>query len=225
MKGSVRAACLAAQLLFGGELVSCDQAFYFDVDIDASPTPSGDASTPVGTLDASTEEPLERTLCQSAEDCPFPSLRCEVHSGLCFACILDEDCPLTAPRCDGSRRCVACLVDEDCAPEFTCDRVSRQCQQRCSDRADCGPEAHDCDEQRGACVNCDNDFECRDAARPYCAAGGAGCVACRQAGDCASGEFCDEVTGACVQCRDTRDCPAATACEPMSQRCTSSVSL
>jgi hypothetical protein len=50
-------------------------------------------------------------------------------------------------------------------------------------------------------------------------------VACRQAGDCASGEFCDEVTGACVQCRDTRDCPAATACEPMSQRCTSSVSL
>lgn len=201
-------------------VLGCDQTFEFDVpsrDAAAQVTASSPDPDPDPDPDAGSSRP--HAVCAEDADCPFFELHCDAQSGECFACVLDAHCPEATPRCDRQQRCVECLGDDDCAADFTCDVVSKQCQQRCDSRDDCGPEAHDCDTERGACVHCDNDRECQDTPQPYCAAGGAGCVACRRAADCAAGGYCDEVTGACVECRDTRDCDEDGVCNPSTHAC------
>jgi hypothetical protein len=198
-------------------VLGCNQTFEFDVPpLDAATLVTASNSAPEPQADAESGRPY--AVCAQDTDCPLSELHCEAQSGECFACVLDTHCPEATPRCDRLQRCVECLGDDDCAAEFTCDVVSRQCQQRCDSRDDCGPEAHDCDTERGACVHCDNDRECQDTPRPYCATGGAGCVACRRAADCAGG-YCDEVTGSCVECRDTRDCGDDRVCNPSTYAC------
>jgi hypothetical protein len=163
---------------------------------------------------------VQRISCASDVDCPVPSLHCDVQSGGCFECIVDSDCSeQLGHRCDALHRCSACLVDEDCELGATCDRVTRRCLERCHDLDDCALGAHYCDERREVCVVCTRDQECRERERPYCAAGGAECVQCRENDQCGPFAYCDLDSGSCVGCRDSNDCLPPTFCDPSFHEC------
>lgn len=190
---------------------ACEHNFSFD-------TKKRDTDDPRKGSDAATAP--TRAQCATEQDCPIASLHCDVQSGLCFECIIDADCASKQnTRCDALHRCIECLVDEDCAPDFTCDRVSRRCLERCLDLNDCASGAHACDERRNVCVSCDRDQECRSSAAPYCAAGGSSCVACKSDEHCASNERCDLNSGQCVGCRDSLDCTPPAYCDPDAHTC------
>lgn len=135
--------------------------------------------------------------------------------GECHECARDSDC--TSPslgRCDPDRhRCVACLTEQDCGAGFACDSLANRCLRKCGEGLDCPPDLHGCDEGRGVCYECDEDYECADAPTgQLCASDGSGCVQCRSDQDCQN-QHCDPLSGRCVMCRDGRDCSTGL-CDP-----------
>jgi hypothetical protein len=200
-----RAAARAASLALAVLAVGCDQTFSFDVPV----TPDAGA-------------PMPAPSCRSDADCPLAALHCDPLIGGCFECAADVDCTGSAsPRCDGYlHRCVECGGLRDCPSGLACEVTTRRCLPSCVEEEDCAPSAHDCDERRGVCVECDEDEECKQVVgASHCSADGAGCVECRLDSHCSEGSVCDVLSGSCVGCRDARDCAAGRVCDPTTRRC------
>lgn len=187
-----------------GVVAGCDETFYFDVPVVQERADAASMGLP--------------SRCSADSDCGLASLHCDVATGRCFECVVDEDCSDDAgQRCEPLlHRCVQCLVARDCAAGFTCDPTTHRCLQSCVAENECAPEAHGCDERRGVCIACDEDDECEAS---YCAFDGTGCVECRVDSHCSTGRACDILSGKCVQCRDTGDCAAGSACDPATDSC------
>jgi Cys-rich repeat protein len=133
------------------------------------------------------------------------------------SCGSDAECAPPSPRCElPSGVCVACLEDDDCAAGNVCALPANVCAERCIPSF-CGGSLPVCDFGTGSCRPCTDDAAC-PAGAPHCLASGA-CVACRQNSDCSADEdgeprFCDPA-GRCVECLDDGHC------DDIGERCSS----
>jgi len=80
--------------------------------------------------------------CHSNADCADSPATpyCDPERNLCVACITDDACPGTAPRCYlPTKSCVKCLAEEDCSGITPrCDTRKHTCVQ-CITNQDCQP--------------------------------------------------------------------------------------
>lgn len=183
--------------------LGCNERFEFDVPPPEAAAGAGGSPASIG--------------CGDRPACP-EGLHCV--GGRCLECGVDGDCATgERTRCDPQRnRCVECLGAPDCPSGFACDARANRCLQSCSEDSPCPRTAHGCDDDRGVCYQCDEDYECAgSAAGPRCAVDGSSCAACRTEQDCA-GRHCDVLTGKCVECRDGLDC-ASDLCDPSTLAC------
>jgi uncharacterized repeat protein (TIGR01451 family) len=124
--------------------------------------------------------------------------------GTCVGCQTDEQCPGTAPVCDGKELCVQCTP----AKAAACIGATPICA--------AGTET---------CVPCAGDLgagtagDCPTPAEPYCFLTGASageCGKCTMNADCVGhpgGPICDTASGACgVACHSDADCDDASWC-------------
>jgi hypothetical protein len=91
-------------------------------------------------------------VCFSDTDCnELEKTKCEIVSGLCVQCLVDEDCP-DGNACDPVAyvclapigECSPCSVDADCPPEtglFCSDPAGGVCQRTCVSDLDCLTQA------------------------------------------------------------------------------------
>jgi hypothetical protein len=248
LRADARKLCGLAFVAGGAILLAtsgCDSAFEFDIppagggNAGSSGAPAGSAGTPTTAGGGATAvagssaasggaqagsagsggaggERADET-CGSYARCP-PDLYCS--DGECRECASDGDCMSTgSSRCDPERhRCVACLTEQDCGPGFACDSLANRCLLKCGDGLACPRDLHGCDEGRGVCYECDEDYECDDSPTgELCASDGSGCVQCRSDQDC-DDQHCDPLSGRCVMCRDGRDCDTGL-CDPSAHVC------
>jgi hypothetical protein len=166
--------------------------------------------------------------CVRDEDCSAASLRCDVVSGECVACVADADCSdPRAPRCDAAlQRCVACGGDLDCGAGETCLPQTRTCVMRCEEGVAenlCPATAPTCDEVARICVQCQRDQDCAAITDdgPYCERASGRCVRCTDDRQCpATRPRCDRLQHRCAQCSSARDCPAGGGCNLDTLSCT-----
>lgn len=135
--------------------------------------------------------------CAASADCPS-SLVCDSSASACVECVADGDC--TSGKCLRSY-CVAavdgCLADADCTmpDRARCDPLTRHCLGRveCVEDGDCA-SGRSCDD--GRCVACRTNEQCPEG---VCRDGA--CFArCRDATDCAGGQFCRPWDKTCAAC-------------------------
>lgn len=141
-------------------------------------------------------------------------------SSLCFDCRNDDDCRSSAPICD--------------AKTYTC----RQCnpdRERCpcneNKRCGSGPRARVCLLDKGYCVGCESESDCRQlfSGGPHCNTDTQQCEACPAEGcSCTSDSDCAYATdiglcldGVCVRCNRDEDCPLTQTCDEKTHSCQS----
>ena len=145
--------------------------------------------------------------CASNSDCG--SGYCDVTSGDCFACLVDDHCP-SGKHCEPElNQCVACFEDDHC-PIGVCEAGKFFCVE-CKEDADC--KSGKCDENEQICIECGADEECDDG-NPCtvnsCSDGqcqsepSPNDVACSDGDDCTIGDTCDE--GLCIPGPKDPDC-------------------
>jgi hypothetical protein len=170
--------------------------------------------------------------CQTAADCPAPSLCdqrycvlsctvdggpdcsqeswvCDAGTGLCGLCSNDLECTGNAngPHC--SYGFCRCLTGSDCDPTGACTAYGL-CTTSCT--ADGGPDCSQsaekfCDFDSGLCVVCASDTQCTgNASGPRCISytGYCGCIGPQ---DCGSTAGCNSNLFTCGSCTMDSDCP------------------
>ncbi len=151
--------------------------------------------------------------CETDDDCAVdPGGRfCEAGSGLCVACLKDEQCTSAAPRCKAATKsCVECFEDADCDTSRGegCDKAQNACvMQGCFTDAMCSPGR--CDTTTRDCVSCLDDADCVFGG--VCEGGRCAVPStCRNSAECGSGLVCFQ--GACVACTSDSDCAPGQLC-------------
>jgi hypothetical protein len=207
--------------------VGCDGDFRFDSrqSVDASMPPPDEAGAGADTGDDDRRDgaPPSGT-CLTDKDCLLPSLHCDIGTGACVACTLDDHCTSpSTPDCDTYlHRCVECGASRTCAQGQVCDSRSRACLTACHGTFECAAPAIVCDPIRGVCLGCILDEECRGSASgPICNVASGRCVQCARDSDCAApAARCEWTSGKCVQCLGSSDCSGATPlCDPSGWKC------
>jgi uncharacterized repeat protein (TIGR01451 family) len=122
------------------------------------------------------------------------------NMGLCEACVMDSQCPATAPHCTASNTCVQCTSASQCSGSTPiCDTGSSTCV------------ACNGDQGSGATDAC-------PAGSPFCFLSGSmmgTCGMCATNADCQghTGNVCDTTTGLCVTgCFVDTDCSTGNWC-------------
>lgn len=70
----------------------------------------------------------------------MPCQFCELGTYSCVGCLVDADCPQSAPKCGPSYECTpACTTDNDCPAGLFCDTATQACVE-CVTNAHCGGE-------------------------------------------------------------------------------------
>ena len=124
-------------------------------------------------------------------------------AGLCVGCVMDSQCPPSAPTCSATTStCVQCLSSATCpSEEPICDKTSSTCVP-CN--GDSGSTAKD---------------PCASAGEPFCFLSGAmsgHCGKCTASSDCEghTGNACNTSTGLCVSgCVTDADCTSGQWCD------------
>jgi hypothetical protein len=169
--------------------------------------------------------------CGGDADCAKP-LRCDVPSGACVACTLDEhcasslcddathackactaesDCRGDTPHCDlDDRKCVQCLFSSQCGPDEVCQGAAHACATRCREDADCaGTNRTTCAVAAGVCVECNSNSQCSDPL-PFCQMREGSCVECLVDTDCPELHCSNEHQ--CHTCKSELDCDLGERC-------------
>lgn len=135
--------------------------------------------------------------CQTTNDCPFGEF-CDLGSGTCVGCLLDEHCE------SGE----VCLSNKECGVAG---------QDGCATNADC-PASLVCDSSSAACVECVTASDCSIgesciAQRCVDDGQGGGAAACSSDADCSVyGQICDPVSLTCAPCTTDEQCGIGYAC-------------
>ncbi|HEX6239587.1 MAG TPA: hypothetical protein VFZ61_01790 [Polyangiales bacterium] len=167
-----------------------------DATLDAAPDATAEAGPEAGPdADAQPDAAPEAGTCPQC-----PGGRCLEDNTTCVECSAAWPCADSTLKCDlSSHTCKACLPSADecpdgkyCAPDFTC-------VQGCKGDSSCG--SGDCNASR-ECVSCLDDDEC--GAGRVCGTFECG-AACTSSGDCGSGREC--CSGSCIDTkRDIEHC-------------------
>lgn len=135
--------------------------------------------------------------CQTTNDCPFGEF-CDLGSGTCVGCLLDE-------HCDSGE---VCLSNKECGVAG---------QDGCATNADC-PASLVCDSSSAACVECVTASDCSIgesciAQRCVDDGQGGGAAACSSDADCSVyGQICDPISLTCAPCTTDEQCGIGYAC-------------
>lgn len=148
--------------------------------------------------------------------CGGASPVCEPLTDTCVACIVDDNCPAAAPRCNDANECVGCLSHADCQGG-RCDPAAARCVE-CLTNADCGHLASSrCDPTTLTCSPCLSAADCGHiAGRPACVEGQCGPCHPTLGDDCGI-YSCSQVT---LECSDSlrgwsdvyTECEASSEC-------------
>ncbi|MDF1564400.1 MAG: hypothetical protein P1V51_15255 [Deltaproteobacteria bacterium] len=184
---------------------------------------------------------VARPPCATDDSCAdLPATpRCEVVSGACVSCLVDDDCPGSQQGCHPTGyfcRFEPCSADADCASqpdEPYCHAATGLCQQctgdahcgadevcrdglcqargECVRNTDCGP-GQVCDTSGLAtCVQCSVDLDCRLGG--VCTSRSCqGSTSCTGDVDCDAPRHCQLALGLCVECLDNAHCRAGQTC-------------
>ena len=191
-------------------LAACNGDYRFDLQSVAASDAGGDTAL--------------TNACATDIDCRLPNLHCDVISGACFECTLDDHCKTPGkPDCDTAlHRCVECGASQSCARGQFCDPSTRVCLTSCHEGDQCAAPAIGCDGSRGACVTCTRDDHCVHAVSGHtCNRASGRCVQCDEDFECAAPTpLCERTSGACVACLAGSDCPSvAPLCNPSGWAC------
>ena len=171
-------------------------------------TQQGDTTTDDAGEDT-TEDTGEPDTGACGGECTDPTPVCDVATGQCVACTVDEGCgndEVCAVASDpANNQCVACVTDDDCGDQY-CD------------------DAGDDDPSNNSCVDCREESHCTDAAAAHCGDDNT-CVPCTEAGHCDgvdSAGICDtsDGDGVCIECTIEDDGACTDGeCDPETNTC------
>jgi hypothetical protein len=167
--------------------------------------------------------------CDRDDECPVPTLHCDLGSGTCVTCTADDHCAVLGlgyDHCDPTlHRCVECGGDSDCGTAEACHghRCVKLCQGEGNDWM-CDALAPHCEADLGFCIACEeNNNSCALASSsgPICNRWVGRCVSCLSDANCGgTNPRCDNITGRCVECLGAGDCGSAMPiCDPTTQGC------
>jgi hypothetical protein len=132
-------------------------------------------------LDLFAPEPAGLVECRDESACSRERPYCT--GGNCVQCLVDANCDRGHPACVDNA-CVECRSADNCGPRRACNTALGVCAPSCNGTSDCtGPATPLCSNVLAVCLQCIQDEDCRDRAKPVCGRGGQ-CVACAADASC-----------------------------------------